>query len=84
MQLIQPVKFLGTETRSFGTAEKSFDLTEATIFINDLGRVKVRVVGKPSLPPVGAVVNLKLVPEQGKYQALVLVWNEAATYTLVK
>lgn len=84
MQLTQPVKFLGTETRSLGTPEKPFDLTEATIFINDLGRVKVRVVGKPSLPPVGAVVNLTLVPEQGKFQSLVLVWSEAAKYTLVK
>jgi len=80
----EPVKFMSKETRSLGDPAKPFVFDEATIFVPELGRVKVRVVGKPVLPPAGAVVNLTLSPEQGKFQALSVVWDEAAKFTIVK
>ena len=61
-----------------------FQLVEAKLFIPDIGRVKVRIVGSPALPPVMSFVKLALSPEVGKFSSLVLQWDEASRFEVVK
>ncbi len=85
MQFQQPVKFMGTETRTIAMPGKDpFQLVEAKLFIPDIGRVKVRIVGSPALPPVMSFVKLALSPEVGKFSSLVLQWDEASRFEVVK
>ncbi len=85
LQFVQPVKFLGVETKS-GTAKsgKPYNLTEMKLFIPDLGRVKVQVIGSPRLPDIDTFVNLKLSVDQGSFQSLRVVFDESSQFAPVK
>ena len=77
-----PVKFLKSEVKS-GVSKKNdrpYEITEAVLFIPELGRVKVPVVGSPKLPPPGSTIQLSLTPEQGSFQSLRVVWDEASQF----
>ncbi len=84
LKFVNLVKFLGVSTRSGQSNGKPWEMTEAMIFVPDLGRVKVAVRGKVSFPEVGAMINLALSVDQGKFQAISLVWDEQSVFQLSK
>lgn len=86
MTFTKPVKFLGTETRKGESKRdgKPYEMTEAKIFIQDLGRVKVMVSGKPTFPERDTFIQLRLTPDQGSFQSLRLVWDEQSQFSVVK
>lgn len=84
MQFRSPVKFLGTEVKTGTNARGPWSMNKAYLFVPDVGRVEVLVNGSPALPPVDSMVNLRLSPVQGKFQALQLVWDERSQCAPVK
>ncbi|BCS53908.1 hypothetical protein [Geobacter sp. SVR] len=77
-----PVKFIKSETKS-GVSKKNdrpYEIVEATIFVPDLGRVKVPVVGSPKLPDPGTTIQLSLSVEQGSFQSLRVVWDSSSQF----
>lgn len=82
IQFTTAVKYLGTETKS-GVSQKTgkpYEMTEAKLFIPELGRVKVPVRGKVKLPDDGASILLDLSVDQGSFQALQVVWDESTKF----
>lgn len=82
LQFVGPVKFIGVETKT-GVSKKTgkdYAVTEATLFVPDLGRVKVPVKGSPKYPAVGSTVNLMLSADQGSFQSLRVQWDENSQF----
>jgi hypothetical protein len=85
LQFTEPVKFLGTETRSGKTKDgKDYSMTEAKLFVPDLGRIKVIVHGKPKFPELAQHVQLRLSVDQGRYQSVQVVYDENSVFTVIK
>lgn len=85
IQFTEPVKFLKSEKRT-GTSKTGnpYEMVEATFFVTDLGRIKIPVVGNPSLPAPGSFVNVALAVEQGSFQSMRVVFDESCKFALVK
>ena len=90
IRFTEPVKFLGKSTRTNQPdSEKDWSVDEATLFIGDLGRIKVQVgafntsTDHIKLPAKGEMINLELDVELGKFGAPVLLWNENARFQKV-
>jgi hypothetical protein len=86
LQFTEPVKFLGTETKKGISTRtgKPYEVTEAKLFVPDLGRVVVGVKGNPKFPNNGETVNLRLSVDQGSFQAVRVVYDEASVFSVVK
>lgn len=86
LQFTEPVKFMGLKTRSGISSKtgKPYEITEARLYVNDLGRILVPVVGKPKFPEDGQLVNLRLSVDQGTFQSLRVVYDEISLFTLAK
>lgn len=79
-----PVNYLGCATKSgVSKAGKDYVIKEASLFVPDLGRVKVQVVGNPPLPPDGTSCILDLSIEQGSFQSMRVVWDEMSRFKAV-
>ncbi len=86
LQFTEPVKFLGTETKK-GVSQKTgkpYEMVEAKLFVPDLGRVVVPVVGNPKFPDRDSLVNLRLSVDQGSFQSLRVVYDENSVFSVAK
>lgn len=84
LQTTGPVKFLGCVTKSgVGRNAKPYEIKEASLFVPDLGRVKVQVVGNPPLPSEGTNCVIDLSIEQGSFQSMRVVWDEMSRFKAV-
>lgn len=85
LEFSTPVKFLGTETKK-GTSTrtgKDYEVTEAKLFVPDLGRLRINVVGTPKLPSVDTMIKLSLSVDQGSFQSIRVIWDESSTFKQV-
>jgi hypothetical protein len=79
-----PVKFLGTDTRSGQKDGKDWQMTEAIISVPDVGRIKVMTKGKPVFPEKDQTIQLALSVDQGRFQSIALYWDENTMFQVVK
>ena len=80
IQFTAPVKFLGTHTRTGKTNGRDWEMVDAFVFVADVGKVQIATRGTIVFPNPGDMINLMLSVDQGKYQALVPIWDENAKF----
>jgi len=86
LQFDTHVKFLKKDNRS-GVSKKTgeaYSMDEMLIFVPDLGRLKIPVVGNPVFPDPGSVIQLSLSVDQGSFQSLRAVFDSCSKFQVVK
>lgn len=84
LQSTSAVKYLGCVTKTGVSSKgKDYSIREASVFVADLGRVKIPVIGNPPLPPDNTSVILDLSVEQGSFQSMRVVWDEMSRFKAV-
>jgi hypothetical protein len=86
LQFTQPVKFLKVDTRSGISTKtgKPYEMKEAVFFVPDLGRIKIPVNGNPKMPEPDSIINVSLSVDQGSFQSMRVVYDDASRFAAVK